>query len=127
MVRGREQRLEALELGARAEAAVALYLERLGFTIVCRNLRLGRLELDVIALDGRTVVIVEVRTRSESALTTGFGSIDQAKRQRIRRAGERLWRERYRDDRRVDHLRFDAASVSFVTGLPVVSYCRAAF
>jgi putative endonuclease len=120
-------RLSALERAARAEAAVAEYLETLGYAIVGHNLRLGRLELDLVARDGRTVVVVEVRTRSASAYTTAFGSIDQAKRQRIRRAGERLWRERYRHDPSVDHLRFDAASVTFQASAARVNYCRAAF
>jgi putative endonuclease len=117
----------ALGRAAEAEAAVAEYLECLGYTVVGCNVRLGRLELDIVAREGRTVVVVEVRTRSEHALTTGFGSIDRAKRERTRRAGERLWRERYRDDAGVDHLRFDAASVTFEHGSPRVSYCRAAF
>lgn len=117
----------ALGRAAEAEAAVAKYLERLGYTVVGCNVRLGRLELDIVAQQGRTVVVVEVRTRSEHSLTTAFGSIDHAKRERTRRAGERLWRERYRDDPGVDHLRFDAASVTFEQGAPQVSYCRGAF
>jgi putative endonuclease len=117
----------ALDRARQAEAAAADYLERLGYAIVGRNLRLGRLELDLVARDGRTIVVVEVRTRSEKAFTTAFGSIDRAKRQRIRRAGERLWRDRYRHDPSVDHLRFDAASVTFDGGTTEVSYCPAAF
>jgi putative endonuclease len=119
--------LRALGRAVEAEAAVVEYLEGLGYSILGCNVRLGRLELDIVARDGKTVVVVEVRTRSEHALTTGFGSIDRGKRERTRRAGERLWRERYRDDPGVDHLRFDAASVTFERGVPQVSYCRAAF
>ncbi len=120
-------RRAALDRAARAEAAVADYLAARGCVIVGRNLRLGRLELDLVVRDGRTVVVVEVRTRGKGAYTSAFGSIDWSKRQRVRRAGERLWRDRYRDDPTVDHLRFDAASVSFHEETARVSYCRAAF
>ena len=111
-----------------AEAAVAAYLEQRGFAVVAQNLRLGRLELDVVARHGPLVVVVEVRTRGAGAWTTAFGSIDSAKRKRIRRAGERLWQRRYKNDASVERMRFDAASVSFdEAGNTEVEYAEAAF
>jgi putative endonuclease len=115
------------QAGRAAERAVAGWLEQRGFTIVATNLRVGRLELDVVARRDRLVVVVEVRTRSGGAWTSGLGSIDTAKRRRVRRAGERLWQRRYRNDSSVDHLRFDAASVTFDRGPPQVEYVAAAF
>lgn len=103
------------------------YLSARGFEIVATNLRLGRLELDVVARDGRVVVVVEVRTRGQGAWTTGLGSIGAKKRLRVRRAGERLWRDRYKHDASVDRMRFDVASVSFENGTAVVEYVVAAF
>jgi Holliday junction resolvase-like predicted endonuclease len=85
------------------------------------------LELDVVARRGPLVVIVEVRSRGPGAWTTGFGSLDAAKRQRIRRAGERLWQRRYRNDESVERLRFDAASVTVGPDGPTVEYAEAAF
>lgn len=114
-------------VGRQAEAAVVRYLEREGYTIVATNLRLGHLELDIVARQEATIVVVEVRTRGAGAWTTAFGSIDAKKRQRIRRAGERLWQRRYRNDRSVERLRFDAAAVSFEAGEAHVEYVIAAF
>jgi putative endonuclease len=114
-------------LGQRAEDAVALYLERSGVSIVARNLRLGRLELDIVARQGELILVVEVRTRSAAAWTTGFGSVSPAKRERVRRAGQRLWRDRFRDDPSVTRMRFDAASVRFRGGEPDIDYVVAAF
>ena len=114
-------------VGRRAEAAVAQFLVRQGYQIVATNLRLGRLELDVVARQGTTIVVVEVRTRGAGAWTTGFGSIDAKKRERVRRAGERLWQRRYRNDRSVERMRFDAASVTFEAGEASVEYVMAAF
>jgi len=50
-------------LGRRGERAAERYLRRRGYKIVARGER-GRLgELDLIAVDGRTIVFVEVKTR----------------------------------------------------------------
>lgn len=115
-------------LGSRGEAAVVAHLESEGYAIVATNLRVGKLEIDIVARKEDVVVIVEVRTRGEGAWTTGFGSIDGRKRERIRRAGERLWNRRYRGDETVNHLRFDAASVTFdASGHPTIEYAPAAF
>jgi putative endonuclease len=103
------------------------HLEKSGATIVATNLRLGRLELDVVAREGRVIVVVEVRARGPTAWTTGFGSIDTRKRLRVRRAAERLWQRRYKSDPSVDRLRIDAASVTFTNDEPVVEYVKAAF
>jgi putative endonuclease len=111
-----------------AVAAVAAHLEQHGFAVVAQNLRLGRLELDVVARRGPLIVVVEVRTRGAGAWTTAFGSIDSAKRRRIRRAGERLWQRRYKNDASVERMRFDAASVTFdEAGNAHVEYAEAAF
>jgi putative endonuclease len=98
-----------------------------GFALVATNLRVGHYELDVVARSGPLIVVVEVRTRGARAWTTGFGSLDAGKRRRIRLAGERLWQRRYRSDPSAERLRFDAASVTFVGGEPVVEYVPAAF
>jgi len=115
------------ESGRRAESAVVDYLEKSGFAIVARNLRLGHLELDIVARRFELIVVVEVRTRSDSAWTTGFGSLTRVKRQRIRRAGQRLWRQRYKNDPTAERLRFDAASVRFVGEQANIDYVVAAF
>jgi putative endonuclease len=115
------------ELGRRAEAAVAEHLEVQGFVIVARNLRLGRLELDIVARKEELIVVVEVRTRGAGSWTTGFGSLDFAKRERIRRAGQRLWRLRYARDISAARLRFDAASVHFDGASATIEYVTAAF
>ena len=114
-------------LGARAEALVAEYLVAEGYEIVATNLRIGALEIDVVARRGPLVAVVEVRTRGPGALTSGFGSVDGRKRERIRRAGERLWQRRYRNDRSVERMRFDVASVRLDRDPPTLEYVVAAF
>ena len=118
----------ARALGERAEAAVVDYLAAQGVAIVAQNLHLGRFEIDIVARDGPVVMVVEVRVRGASAWTRAFGSMDGKKRLKVRRAGERLWRDRYRNDASVERLRFDAASVAFdENGRATVEYVKAAF
>ena len=118
---------ERHRVGREAEALVVDLLVERGLAIVATNLRLGSLELDIVARDGALVVVVEVRTRGPGAWTSGFGSISATKRKRIRWAGERLWRMRYRNDPTVERMRFDAAAVSFGSEGPSVEYVEAAF
>jgi putative endonuclease len=115
------------ELGKRAEALVAGWLTRQGYAIVARNLHVGELEIDIVARRGPVVAVVEVRTRGSTALTSAFGSIDRTKRLRLRRAGERLWQRRYRHDRSVERMRFDAAGVDLQASPPRIEYVPAAF
>lgn len=75
--------------GALAETEAADYLEGLGWRVVARNVRVGRDELDILAIDPgppATLVVVEVR----SLRTVAFGSpeerVDRAKVGRLYRA-----------------------------------------
>lgn len=113
--------------GARAEAVVVEWLERHGYDIVATNLRIGRLEIDVVARLGPVVAIVEVRTRGVTAWQSAFGSVGRRKQLLLRRAGERLWQRRYKHDPSVERLRFDVASVKLAANPPSVEYAVAAF
>jgi putative endonuclease len=55
--------LNHLELGVAGEHFAAEHIESIGWRIIARNVRVGRGELDIIAVDGDELVIVEVRTR----------------------------------------------------------------
>ena len=135
MPRARPDRAEARatsarrrELGARAEAAVAAHLAAQGLEILAVNVRVGRLEIDVVARDGPVVAIIEVRTRGPGSYQRGLDSIDARKRALVRRAGERLWRARFSKIRDVERMRFDAASVTFLpSGEALVEHVKAAF
>jgi putative endonuclease len=119
--------LTRMDLGRRAEDAVADYLEEHGARLIARNLRLGMLEIDIVAQMERLILVVEVRYRSAQSWTSGFSSVDGKKRMRIRRAGERLWNRRYRNDPTVDRLRFDVASVEYPADVPEIEYVSGAF
>jgi putative endonuclease len=73
-------------LGDRGEDAAARYLKRGGFRIVERGHDSPLGELDIIALDGRTVVFVEVKTRSSSDAGHPTEAIDSFKQRRMTQA-----------------------------------------
>jgi putative endonuclease len=56
--------------GRLAEAAAASFLEHKGWKILAKNFRCRSAELDLIGLDGETLVFVEVKQRSNR--DTGF-------------------------------------------------------
>lgn len=100
-------------IGRRAEEAAASFLEASGFAVLDRNVRVGRLEIDLVARLGAVIVVVEVRTRGGGAWVRALDSVDHGKRTRVRRAGEALWRRRYKKDATLDRMRFDIVSVTF--------------
>ena len=64
------------------------YLERGGFAVVARNLRLGRLELDIVARRGDTLVFCEVKARSGPSFGDPLEAVGVEKARRVRRAAE---------------------------------------
>ncbi len=52
------------EIGKKGEDLAAIYLKGLGYSIKARNWRCGHKELDIVALDGNELVIVEVKART---------------------------------------------------------------
>src|SRR5262245_29515921 len=126
MVGGARRRSARAELGRRAELAVADYVLARGWTILHRNHRLGRLEIDLVIREGDVAAIVEVRTRGRSSWQKALDSVDAGKRSRLRAAGERLWTV-LSQDASLERLRFDVASVAFLPGGEVhVEYVKAA-
>src|SRR5438552_127185 len=100
-------------LGERGEEAATRFLKRRGYHILARHLdtRLG--ELDVIAADGRTVVFVEVKTRSSSDAGHPADAIDDRKEQRMTQAALGY----LKSHRLLDHAaRFDVVAVTWPTG-----------
>ena len=77
------------QLGVAGEALAADLLTAAGLTIRDRNWRAAvdgfRGELDIIAMDGQTLALIEVRTRRTRRAGSAAESVGAAKRRRLRR------------------------------------------
>lgn len=72
-------------LGERGEALAARWLRRHGCQIVARRCR-GQLgEIDLVAVEGRTVVFVEVKTRQSQDAGHPSDAVDVPKQRRLTR------------------------------------------
>jgi putative endonuclease len=102
-------------IGRAAEELVATRLVTANWRILERNARTRYGELDIIALDGRTLVFIEVKAgRGGSA----YGperpvlAVDRRKQQRVRRLAL-AWMAEHRDVPYFTGIRFDAVGVTF--------------
>jgi putative endonuclease len=117
-------------LGRAAEQLVAERLERSGWRIISRNVRLPSGELDLVALDGSTLVFVEVKAaRAGSALGPELPAhrVGRRKQLKLRRLA-REWIAEGRGPSGVAGYRFDVVGVRFgPDGLADVDHIRQAF
>jgi len=72
-------------LGRSGEQAAVEYLERAGLRILDRNWRCAEGEIDIVAAEGRVLVICEVKTRSGTGYGSPLEAITRSKRARLRR------------------------------------------
>jgi putative endonuclease len=70
-------------LGKEGEEKAAAALETAGFKIICRNYRSKTGEIDIIALDGETIVFVEVKSWSVYGMEDLQYSLDSKKKRKI--------------------------------------------
>jgi putative endonuclease len=95
--------------GQDAERSACAYLERRGLVLVERNFRTRRGEIDLVMRQGRDLVFIEVRYRSNHRFGGGLESVDAAKRRRlIAAAQEYLQRHGNRCAARFDVVAMDA-------------------
>ena len=71
------------EQGRIGENTAALFLENKGMRIICRNFRHRGGEVDIIALDGETLVFVEVKTWSSYGIEALEYGLNHKKQRRI--------------------------------------------
>lgn len=72
------------EIGKKAEAAAAAYLEMRGFKILEQNWRRPNCEIDIVAFKSGTVHFVEVKYRRDDNQGGGIDAINAAKLKKMR-------------------------------------------
>jgi putative endonuclease len=101
--------------GRLGEDAAAKFLASRGLRVIARNVRARRGEIDIVALDGRALVFVEVKARTPrpDAEITGLEKIHSRKRAALRRAVKRYRKTWARE---AESCRLDAVVVELEAG-----------
>lgn len=102
--------LSTRALGDYGERLACRYLRTHGLTIVDRNWRCVRGEIDVVAVDRRELVVCEVKTRTTEAFGAPFESVTWRKQRRLRLLAG-LWKDDHVDLGRGLVLRIDVISI----------------
>ena len=111
-------------LGDYGEQLAARYLTEHGLTVLQRNWRCARGELDIIAMDGDCLVVCEVKTRTSDAFGAPFEAVGRLKRARLYRLA-RMWRRQADPAYQGRDLRVDVISiVRPVTGPASLQHLR---
>ena len=112
--------------GSRSERFAAKYLRRRGFRIVAENVQERVGEIDLLAVEGRTLVIVEVRSSESKSFDDLAASIDLAKQRRLTKAALKFLKRRRLLDVAV---RFDVLLLRWpaTASEPTVQHIRHAF
>ena len=111
------------QIGLHAEERAARHLRAAGLILLHRNYRCRLGELDLVARDGATLVVAEVRLRASTQFGGAAASITRAKQRRIVLATRHLL-ARYPSLQRLP-IRFDALLVPADDG--PIEWLRAAF
>jgi putative endonuclease len=119
-------RTDAQATGDDAESAVAAELAGKGWTILARNVRVGRGELDLVAVDPGpppALVIVEVRWRRSRSFGLAEETLDHRKRAHLRAAIGRLLEDGLPRGAALPHLPF---RVDLIVVEPAIDGARSA-
>lgn len=112
-------------LGTWGEAQVANYLRKNRYRLVAHSYHCRFGEIDLIAMDGKTLCFVEVKTRSNLSMGLPREYVNAAKQERIRKTA--LF---YLSEKELDcPMRFDVAEVyqSGSGALERIEYIKNAF
>lgn len=113
-------------LGKRGEDAAARFLKRQGLRIIERGHDSPLGEIDIIAIDDRTVVFVEVKTRTSSDTGHPTEAIDATKQRRMTQAALAYLKSKQLLQ---NAARFDVVAVIWPTEArdPVIEHYKNAF
>jgi putative endonuclease len=90
------------ELGKKGEKIAKKYLADKGYEILATNLKVPFGEADIIAIDGETLVIVEVKTKSSLELGLPQEMVNATKQKKLRKIASAISKNYGYEDFRID-------------------------
>ena len=113
-----------LVLGKEGERIAELFLKKKGYKLIERNYRCAAGELDLIMLDQRVIVFVEVKTRTGIGYGTPLEAVEVRKQQKMIYAAQFFLSAKKLSQREA---RFDVVGVSWPGVRPAVEHIENAF
>jgi putative endonuclease len=111
------------EMGQRGEKVAQFFLAEKGYKILHVNWRNRKAEIDIIAMDGNTIVFVEVKTRQSNLYGDPENAVDFKKQKRIIHAAN-AYVTKYRIE---NDARFDIISILIEKTATVINHYTDAF
>ena len=111
------------ERGMEGEQQAVAYLRREGYEILYRNYRYQRAEIDILAMRGSVLVVVEVKTRTDQFYEALSDTVSKTKIGRLVRAADFFVRERGLEV----EVRFDIIQLTGTPGRYTVTHWEDAF
>lgn len=121
--RSLESRQNAKKLGVEGERIAKQWLAEHGYTIIENNYQPQRHEIDIVAIEGGDLVIIEVKTRNESCLGSPEDAVDHRKRQFLIRMADQY----VRSHNWQGNTRFDVVGIVMHNGQPEIHLTKNAF
>jgi putative endonuclease len=117
--------IQSIDLCRFGEEEACRFLKKKGLKILERNYAIRAGEIDVVARAGKTMVFIEVKTRSSSALAKPYEAVGFRKRKKLKSAARMYIQER--NLRNLEY-RFDVISIIINSSLqPEIEWLQGAF
>lgn len=116
---------ERKAIGLLGEELALAHLLAQGLRLVQRNYRCKLGEIDLVMLDGQTLVLVEVRYRTRNDYGGAVASITWEKQRKLAKAAEHLLMKRA--ELRCHPARFDVIAITTAAGDTKVDWIKNAF
>ncbi|MFW5451171.1 MAG: YraN family protein [Methylophagaceae bacterium] len=116
--------MSSKDIGDQAESLAQTHLENAGLIVVEQNYRSRRGEIDLIMLDNKILVFVEVRFRKSARFGSALESIDHRKQSRIIHTAQYYLQQLTTD---YSGYRFDVVAISSTMNTADIVWIKDAF
>lgn len=121
--RSLESRQKAKKLGVEGERIAKQWLANHGYTILDNNYQPKKHEIDLVAIEGGDLVIIEVKTRNDTSAGLPEDAVDHRKRQSLIRLADHY----VRTNNWQGNTRFDVVGIVMHNGQPEINLIKNAF
>ena len=108
-------------IGKQGEDLAVDYLTNKGYKIIDRNFRIRGGEIDIIAIDGNTLVYIEVKTRSSNLFGLPEESVGRRKIEFLKRAAKFY---RNQNNNLLEAVRIDVVAIDLAKPQPILRHTK---